>query len=683
MKARFALKMILSLGVSAGLIALLFSLATQAGEGIQMAQIQRVLQRILGGWVVVYTVCQLIQTGLRAWRSQILLRAGMSQGSSDAVPDFMSLFWAMLVRGACADLVPARIGELSFVALLNRGCQVAVSDGLSTLSIGLLFDFMALLVVLAAAIGTVANGLSLAGSALLLLIVCVVGCVGIFLIFPWLVRKLSTWRLRPWMERRPIAWVRRTAREMAQAVEWVRERGVWPEVLGISAAIRVVKYAGLYGLFVAVTQATWPTLAAARIPAVLVALISAEGAASLPVPSFMSFGSYEAGGAFALTQLGFGLAEGTTAMLAMHLVSQLIDYGMGGLAFLVFLWRRKRGGVLLFAGGVVALLTGILVGLNRIDPPDATQTSGIGQAVVPDGPDVKQSDFKGLIVWSSNRAGTHDLYAMCCPEGIVKRLTNSQFTDTYPRISSDGQKILFSRSREPYVSQRDPLSWNTWIYDCARGTEMCIATGAYQAAWAPDGRTVVYVRGGNSILQQRPEWGAETTVLFCAGEGSVPSGVIFQTPQLGGEKGDTLVVTQRHRAEGTWIYAPGEAAKRNSGGCQLGWIDGTTRLVWVDHGGKLRNQLLWREYPNAIEATRLLDVEGLYSHEYFPRVSSDGRWLIFGASQGDHEHDLADYEIFVWPFGGSQNDLYRVTWHTGNDCWPDIWLGNRSVNEGD
>jgi len=70
----------------------------------------------------------------------------------------------------------------------------------------------------------------------------------------------------------------------------------------------------------------------------------------------------------------------------------------------------------------------------------------------------------------------------------------------------------------------------------------------------------------------------------------------------------------------------------------------------------------------------LLDMPGEWSHEYFPRVSNDGGLLVFGASRGDHEHDTADYEIFLWPLGALPEQAARVSFHTGNDQWPDIWV---------
>ena len=67
-----------------------------------------------------------------------------------------------------------------------------------------------------------------------------------------------------------------------------------------------------------------------------------------------------------------------------------------------------------------------------------------------------------------------------------------------------------------------------------------------------------------------------------------------------------------------------------------------------------------------------MDLPGSYSHEYFPRVSSDGRWLVWGAAARGHEHDRADYEVFVWQIGQPVNEVVRLTHHPGNDQWPDI-----------
>ena len=47
--------------------------------------------------------------------------------------------------------------------------------------------------------------------------------------------------------------------------------------------------------------------------------------------------------------------------------------------------------------------------------------------------------------------------------------------------------------------------------------------------------------------------------------------------------------------------------------------------------------------------------------------------MVWAASAEGHEHDRADYEIYLWEVGTSWDDAVRVTHYTGNDQWPDIW----------
>ncbi len=695
----FVLKLVLSIMISAFVVYLLSLMVSRSGGSITPAKILECLRNAVIPLVAVYGLCQIGQTLLRAVRNRVLLKAGMPADRKDSVPGLSHLTLVTFVRGACADMLPARIGELSYVAMLNRGYKIPVSDCLTSLSIGLLFDFAALLVVLGVAVTTISQGLSLLGSAIILVAVCVIGWAGLFHIMPWVAGAMSTYSPKRLMELtivrfRPYAGFVKLISDMSESVRFVSRSGTILPVLGLSAAIRFVKYFGLYFLFVSVTSRMWPQLSGASIPIVLVALISAEGAASLPVPSFMSFGSYEAGGLVALTSLGFGMAESMTAMLTMHLISQAIDYSLGGAAFCLFAWIPKRReethelrsrsrvavvplvGLAVFT--VLIAMGAILVLSKPSKELEASGTAGVpigvavpqtkeGTAVMP------SSGFTGRIVWSSNRSGSHDLYLSEYPSGKTTRLTSSGFTDTYPRFSPDGRRIAFSRSQIPWVSQRNPRKWDTWVLDLDTGQETLVATNAFTTVWDASGDELVYVQEGTRIVKQKAVFGGAETVLLQAGKGGIPKDVIFQTPDIGGVDGE-LVVTMRGGRRGTWLMGKEGQERRIGGGCEITWQSGdSSSLIWVDHPGIQKNTILTTDSKGGKE-TVLLDVAAAYSHEYFPKTSTDGHWLVFGASTGDHEHDMADYEIFLWKIGAPQKDILRITWHTGNDCWPDVFV---------
>jgi len=65
-----------------------------------------------------------------------------------------------------------------------------------------------------------------------------------------------------------------------------------------------------------------------------------------------------------------------------------------------------------------------------------------------------------------------------------------------------------------------------------------------------------------------------------------------------------------------------------------------------------------------------------WGHEYFPRISNDGEWVTYGATTGCHDHDECDYEVFIHPLSGDNNNRERLTENAANDQWPHLYVGD-------
>ena len=122
----------------------------------------------------------------------------------------------------------------------------------------------------------------------------------------------------------------------------------------------------------------------------------------------------------------------------------------------------------------------------------------------------------------------------------------------------------------------------------------------------------------------------------------------------------------------TAIVDAAGSVRATGGGCQLTWAPDDRFVYWIDDGGAMQNQV-YRRPATGGSAEPWLDLPVPYSHEYFPKLNQDGHYLVLGASAGGHEHDVADYEIFVWRVGTPAAQAVRLTFHSGNDNWPDIF----------
>ena len=277
---------------------------------------------------------------------------------------------------------------------------------------------------------------------------------------------------------------------------------------------------------------------------------------------------------------------------------------------------------------------------------------------------------RGFVVWSSNRFGNHDILRMELPSRRITRLTRHPHAEYFPRLDPAGRRLVFARAQRPWVSHRDPVPWDVVLLDLETGEERVLARFGNTPTWSADGRKVYFQRRVEQLVEYDLASGRERVVLR-AGGGGLPAGLELQTPVV--DRQGRVAVTFRRARRMTAIVAGG-AVQRVAGGCQLAWSPAGDYLYYVDHGGRQENAI-FRYDPASGERRLWLDLPGEFSHEYFPRLSRDGRWLVFGASRGDHEHDSADYEIFLWRAGSAPDQAIRLTYHTGNDNWPDIHIG--------
>jgi hypothetical protein len=278
----------------------------------------------------------------------------------------------------------------------------------------------------------------------------------------------------------------------------------------------------------------------------------------------------------------------------------------------------------------------------------------------------------GRFIWSSNRSGNHELYVLELRDQRLRQLTTHPNADYFARVSPDGRSIAFVRGRRPGVSFREgSAAWDLHVMAADGSNERRLAERAVHPHWLADGSGITFLRE-NRIYIIDPAGGRER-VLY-EGAGSPTKGRVGD-PVLGPD--NLLCVALRASpARGVGVVNLTTREYRRIGGrsaCQCTWIPGTTEAIWVESEGHGGTRLMQAE---AVKGERdiLMDLPGPYSHEYFPRVSSDGKWLVWGAAARGHEHDEADYEMFAWRLGTPWTSAMRLTFSTANDQWPELYV---------
>lgn len=276
--------------------------------------------------------------------------------------------------------------------------------------------------------------------------------------------------------------------------------------------------------------------------------------------------------------------------------------------------------------------------------------------------------LKAKVVWSSSRSGNHELYMLTLPDLEFHRLTHNDLVEYYSRFSPDGKRIVFARSQRLWVSERDEMAWDVWIYDLATTDETRVAKNGNYPQWVGNDQ-VSFMRGGQVVLKNLGT--GREKVLYDASQPPVKG--VPQTPELSPNQ-RLLAFTARGGQRGTMVYDLATKLLRSvAGGCEITWYPDSRHVLWVENGGHGGNQIL----HSALEPVKpqvLMDLPGAFSHEYFPRLSRDGKWLVWGAAAKGHEHDIADYEIFLWRVGAPWDTAMRLTQNQANDRWPDIFI---------
>lgn len=294
----------------------------------------------------------------------------------------------------------------------------------------------------------------------------------------------------------------------------------------------------------------------------------------------------------------------------------------------------------------------------------------------------------GFIVWESNRSGAWRLWSSDLVGARPRQLTPDEPRRRHccPHIAPDGSSIAYlslPSGRARYLDE-DAVG-ELRLIELAEGTQRRLADAArtyfeHRAAVWIDDDNLHYIAGDGAVMRLNTLTGTGTTALARTGDLS---------------RRWLVDASGRWAATGRGALAPvrnGVLQKETLlPGCQPYFSqDGRWSFWTAGAGGPIdRFDLASGETATLLRKNdpRLPAGRG---YLYFPMLSRDGTLLAFAASEGEHDHHRADYDIFVAEVDSATLELIGparvVAADPAVDRFPDVWrpalTAEREVSSG-
>ena len=297
-------------------------------------ELTQTLRQISLTALLVYIAVSLIATWLRAWRYKWLLKPhAITWGN---------MFLVTFIRNCFDDLLPARIGSLSYIIVLNRRLNFSFESAASTFVVAFVFDFLTLspflvLAILAVGFGTAAISTSA------LLIFALLFFLLIFLLL-WKIIPASHLFLKVYQallklfkaDKKKKAQISfKKLRMTINCLQEIRSRRIFAPLFAMSLAIRLGKYVSLYALLFALLRSHGFSLQDLSFWKTILGITAAEMTSALPIKGLADFGTWESAWTLAFQLMGFEMRLAVLSGFGIHLITNIFEYGLGFLSILI------------------------------------------------------------------------------------------------------------------------------------------------------------------------------------------------------------------------------------------------------------------------------------------------------------------------------------------------------------
>jgi uncharacterized membrane protein YbhN (UPF0104 family) len=252
------------------------------------------------------------------------------------------MFLVTFIRNCFDDLLPARIGSLSYIYVLNKRLEFSFESAASTFVVAFVLDFLTLSPFLALAIFIVGLGtsaVSTPGLLLLALLFFIIILVILWQIIPIFRAALNLYRsflkiLKAGQKKRARHSIAKLEMILDSLAE-IKAKKIYVPLFLLSLLIRLGKYVSLYFLLFAILRSHGFLMKDLSFWKTILGITGAEMTSALPVKGLADFGTWESAWAVAFRLMNFEAGLAILSGIGVHLITNLFEYSLGFLSILI------------------------------------------------------------------------------------------------------------------------------------------------------------------------------------------------------------------------------------------------------------------------------------------------------------------------------------------------------------
>ena len=279
--------------------------------------------------------------------------------------------------------------------------------------------------------------------------------------------------------------------------------------------------------------------------------------------------------------------------------------------------------------------------------------------------ETNQPDFR--VIFDSNRSGSFGIYIMNGDGSAAERVIDTPAHEMYPDPSPDGRWVVYAVMQGLFETSRGDI----WIKSLAGGAARRLAANGSFPTFSSDGQYVYFERQRDALMRVKAAGGRAKQIFPRRNNRDWGCHVI--KPRVSSDGRYAAFVSECGGAWSTW-YAKlsSQRAVYIGQGCEPGWFSGQRKAAWIDSVGTASGTGIYAFDLRRRKSSELHDAGSPWGVEYFPSISRDDRYLLFGAcpDTGDRSHVSANFQIFVKDLESKR--LRRLSNNGATDRWPKL-----------